>query len=399
VGYVGPMVKEYVEHGVPFLRSQDINPFRLDLSSIKYINKAFHAKIKKSSLSPGDVVVVRTGYPGTACVIPPSLPIANCSDVVIIRPSLELDPYFVTALFNSAWGRGSVSNNLVGAAQQHFNVGAAKEMLIDLPPLPVQRRIAAVLSAYDDLIENNQRRIAILEELARSLYREWFVHFRFPGHEGVEIVERDGVRTPEGWEVTSLGKLAYDVRRGINPEDIDPATPYVGLEHLPRRSITLSDWGEAREVQSTKLRFKKGEILFGKIRPYFHKVSVAPIDGVCSSDTIVIVANNTALFPLVLACVSSEAFVEHATQTSQGTKMPRANWDILVKYPVPVPPQDLLSQFQRLIIDIVEQTQNLMFRNRNLRRTRDLLLPRLVSGELDVSELEIVGATEAAAAP
>ena len=287
----------------------------------------------------------------------------------------------------------------VGASNPTLNRNHIHLLPVLYPQPSIQRRIAAVLSAYDDLIENNQRRIAILEELARSLYREWFVEFRFPGHENVEIVEREGRRVPEGWQITELGKLAREIRRGINPEDIAPETPYVGLEHIPRRSITLSDWGEAREVQSTKLRFKKGEILFGKIRPYFHKVSVAPIEGVCSSDTIVIVANDSTGFPLVLSCVSSEAFVEHATQTSQGTKMPRANWDILVKYSVPVPPSSLLAQFQHLITDIVEQTQNLMFRNRNLRRTRDLLLPRLVSGELDVSELEIVGVEEVEAAP
>ncbi|HLW00881.1 MAG TPA: restriction endonuclease subunit S [Ktedonobacterales bacterium] len=188
VGHVGPMANDYVENGIPFLRSQNILPFHLDLSSIKFISPEFHRKLRKSALFPGDVAVVRTGYPGTACAIPSSLPISNCADLVIIRPSEYLDSYYLTCLFNSTWGRSQVSGNLVGVAQQHFNIGAAKEMIINLPPLPTQRKIAAILSAYDDLIENNVRRVAILEEMAQTLYHEWFVQFRFPGNEQHPLV-------------------------------------------------------------------------------------------------------------------------------------------------------------------------------------------------------------------
>ena len=174
------MADQYVEHGIPFLRSQNIVPFRLEKSNLKFIDNHFHNRLKKSALSPGDVLVVRTGYPGTACVLPESMPVANCADLVIIRPSDEIDSYFLCCLFNSVWGQGKVSGSLVGVAQQHFNVGAAKEMEISLPPLPAQKRVTSILSAYDDLIENNTRRIRILEEIAQMIYREWFVNFRFP---------------------------------------------------------------------------------------------------------------------------------------------------------------------------------------------------------------------------
>ena len=107
VGYVGPMAAEYTTQGIPFLRSQNILPFRLDLSSIKFISPQFHKKIKKSTLRPGDVAVVRTGYPGTACVIPDQLPEANCADLVILRTLPELDPFYLAYIFNSAWGRGT----------------------------------------------------------------------------------------------------------------------------------------------------------------------------------------------------------------------------------------------------------------------------------------------------
>lgn len=225
--------------------------------------------------------------------------------------------------------------------------------------------------------------------MAQTLYNEWFVKFRFPGHEQVKMLESELGLIPEGWEVKELGDIAQEVRRGINPDTVDPETPYFGLEHLPRKSIALSEWGKAGEVQSTKLVFYKGEILFGKIRPYFHKVGVAPIDGICSSDTIVINPKISQYFSIVLSCVSSEDFINHATQTSQGTKMPRANWDVLTKYPLVIPSSSILEQFNNFIENAVQQIQILIFKNKNLRVTRDLLLPKLISGEIDVENLEI----------
>lgn len=158
---------------------------------------------------------------------------------------------------------------------------------------------------------------------------------------------------------------------------------------MPRRSIALTEWGTAAEVQSTKLAFHKGEILFGKIRPYFHKVVVAPLDGVCSSDAIVIVPREDEYFSVVLCCVSSDGFINQATQTSQGTKMPRANWDVLLQYLVAIPSHEMLCRFSGFLRDIVGQIESLTFHNRNLRQTRDLLLPKLVSGEVDVERLDI----------
>ncbi len=212
VGHVGPMADQYEQGGIPFLRSQNIAPFRLDLNDVKFINADFHAELSKSALFPGDVVVVRTGYPGTAAVIPNSLRVANCADLVIIRPSKDIDAWFLACIFNSVWGKGAVAGNLVGVAQQHFNVGAAKKLNVFLPPIDTQRRIASILSAYDDLIENNTRRIAILEEMARRLYEEWFVNFRFPGHETARETELGVV--PEGWDVDSFTAIAQVLSGG-----------------------------------------------------------------------------------------------------------------------------------------------------------------------------------------
>lgn len=274
-----------------------------------------------------------------------------------------------------------------GAATKFLTLTILRDIDLNVPKIEEQCRIVNILSGYDDLIENNNRRIAILEEMTRKVYEEWCVEFRFPGHEQVKLVESSLGILPEGWMPKRLGDLAFETRDNIQPGAIDASTPYVGLEHIPRRSLALYDWGRAGDVQSTKLRFVKDDILFGKIRPYFHKVSVAPLAGVASSDAIVIRPKEEGYFSLVLAVVSSDAFVAQATQSSNGTKMPRANWSVLVEYPVPLPTEDLLSTFNKFVRPAISQIQALTMKNRNLRATRDLLLPRLISGELDVSTL------------
>lgn len=244
-----------------------------------------------------------------------------------------------------------------------------------------EKRIADILSAYDDLIENNRRRMALLEDAARHLYREWFVRLRFPGHEHTPIT--NGV--PEGWERKTLGDLCTDVRETASPDQLEPETPYIGLEHMPRHSISLSEWGRVEEVTSTKHRFRAGEILFGKIRPYFHKVGVAFVDGVASSDAIVIRPSTEELGCLVLMAMSSDPFIASTAQSMrEGSKMPRADWKLMKQYPVPLPPHGLLFTFNSTVRSIVEQLKALTFQNQKLRAARDLLLPRLMSGEIAV---------------
>ncbi|MCK9622624.1 MAG: restriction endonuclease subunit S [Methylobacter sp.] len=255
------------------------------------------------------------------------------------------------------------------------------EIKVQAPDYPTQLRITEVLSSYDDLIENNRRRMALLEESARLLYCEWFVRLRFPGYEHTHIV--DGV--PDGWERKTLSELCEEIRELVSPSSLEPDTPYIGLEHMPRRSIALNEWDTVEKVTSSKSRFKAGEILFGKIRPYFHKVGVAFVDGVASSDTIVMRPIDEKLHGLVMMTVSSDEFVAvTAQQMKEGSKMPRADWKQMQAYPVPLPPEGLLSAFDDVIQPIIAQLKSLTFANQKLRAARDLLLPRLMSGEIAV---------------
>jgi len=269
-----------------------------------------------------------------------------------------------------------------GAAQPLMTHGILRGIDISVHgDTDVQARIADILATYDDLIENNRRRMTLLEESARLLYREWFVRLRFPGHEHTRVV--DGA--PRGWACRLLKDICIEVRETVSPESMEPDTPYIGLEHIPRRSISLGEWGSVEQVTSSKHRFGSGDILFGKIRPYFHKVGVAFIDGVASSDAIVIRPIDELMHGFVLMTVSSDGFVADTAQSmKEGSKMPRADWKQMQAYPVALPPPGLLSTFEGMIQPILVQLKTLTFTNQKLRTARDLLLPRLMSGDLTV---------------
>jgi type I restriction enzyme, S subunit len=371
VGYVGSMAKHYVETGVPLLRSQNIKPFSLDLTQLKHVPEEFHQKIKKSALSAGDVAIVRTGYPGTACVIPESLGIANCADLVIVRTGKNLNPHFLASLFNSSWGRSSVSGRLVGVAQQHFNVSAAKSMEISYPPLETQRKIASVLSAYDDLIETNTKRIKALEESAQALYREWFVEFRFPRHEDVPM---DG-EIPQGWEVVKLGDIA-EMKYGTMPKK--------------------------NKRQDTGYPIFSGYGIVGYFPEYHYEESkiVVVARGVGGTGNIVMsppfaYITNLAIVLHTLNDDISQEYLYHrlAYTTLWGLRTGSAQAQITIshlnEYTLLKPSFEIQSLFSDEIVLIDNQIANLNSQNRKLREAHDGLLPRLVSGEVDVSELDV----------
>ena len=379
------------ESGIIALSAMNVKQGELvKLEKAKFVNDELYRKWMKSEVAKGDILMTSEAPLGETYLVPDNRKICLSQRLFCIRanPNLIL-PEFLFYFFNTPISRKQIDLKATGTTVIGIRQPDLREIPIIVPPLPTQRKIAAILSTYDDLIENDTRRIKILEDMAQTLYQEWFVHFRFPGHEHVPMVESALGPTPQGWKIGKLGDLAESVRRNVKPSDIDQETPYFGLAHLPRKSIALADWDSVDSINSVKLVFKKGEILFGKIRPYFHKVGVAPLDGICSSDAIVIRPKRNEYFAITLACVSSEQFIAYATTTSQGSKMPRSDWNVLVKYPILIPTDQITQCFSNFTCDVVDKIQNLIFQNRNLRQTRDLLLPKLISGEIDVSELDV----------
>jgi len=293
----------------------------------------------------------------------------------------EYDPRFIyyLMLHNTERIRGIGIGG--GAAMPILNKTTFSKIKLSIPPKPVRDSLVEILSVYDDLIENNRRRIQLLEQSARMLYKEWFVHLRFPGHEHVKM--KKGV--PEGWERCRLSLIAEEIRESVEPRDVSEDTPYIGLEHIPRRSITLSGWGQASEISSAKFAFKKGDILFGKIRPYFHKVGFTLTDGITSIDTVVLRPTSDLLNGYCLLLLSSDLFVALASKTvREGSKMPRADWKFLSSSLFLRPPDPLLEVFESTVSPVLAQLRSLAIANHRLAAARDILLPKLMSGEVEV---------------
>jgi type I restriction enzyme S subunit len=291
----GDRGKEYPKHSefydsgyCLFLNTGNVRPDGFDFSSCQFISEEKDQRLRKGRLARNDLVMTTRGTIGNVVFYDENIPYENVrinSGMVIFRADTErLHPAFLYHFLRSPDFIGQTISMRSGVAQPQFPIRDIKRVELPVPDLPIQKRIVSILSTYDDLIENNRRRMMLMEDAARQLYREWFVRLRFPGHEHTLIT--NGV--PEGWERKTLGDLCTEIRETVLPVLIEQDTPYIGLEHIPRRSISLSEWGLAEQVTSSKHRFREGEILFGKIRPYFHKVGIAFLDGVAASDAIVI---------------------------------------------------------------------------------------------------------------
>jgi type I restriction enzyme, S subunit len=310
-------------------------------------------------------------------------------NAVKLAPLDGLDQRFLFYLLRSPEFKNYIVGTAQGAASQAaITLDAIRCYEFELPPLVTQRRIASVLGAYDDLIDLNRRRIGLLEEMSRRLFEEWFVFFRFPGHD-VALVKSGNGSLPEGWRSEELSAICSEMRDTVLPANVESNTPYVGLEHIPRRSTTLDAWGRADEATSIKLRFRAGDVLFGKIRPNFHKVVFAPFEGVASSDAIVIRCRSSKFAGLVLSITSNDRFIAQAVATSNGTKMPRANWGVLARTSIAIPPDALLATFNNAIVSWVELAASLNGAIVRLGASRDLFLPRLISNKLSVPAREV----------
>lgn len=279
-------------------------------------------------------------------------------------------------------------NNLAsGATYKEINKTVFSDVEVKIPSIPVQRQIAQILALYDDLIYNNNRRIQILEHIVQATYTEWFVNFRFPGHEKVKMIDSrtDFGKIPEGWDIGTLNDLVEIRKESVNPKILSPDTVYIGIEHLPRKSWVFGQYARASDARSNKLKFYESDILFGNIRPYFHKVLLSPMDGICSSDIVILKPKSLNFLGLAFSTIFSENFISQATTTSKGTKMPRADWNALINYQVVIPPSEFLDMFQSVFNNFTNFVKTLNFLNKNLQDYRDLLVPKLITGELIIS--------------
>lgn len=250
-----------------------------------------------------------------------------------------------------------------GSAQPNLNTTLVKALDILLPSLTEQQAIASVLTSLDDKIDLLNRENKTLESMAETLFRQWFI-------EDVNDA------------TTTIGEYAQNIRENIKTENLSQYSNYVGLEHIPRKSITLTTWGNTDELGSNKSVFNKGDILFGKLRSYFHKVVFAPIDGVCSTDVLVIRPKQPEWFAFCLFWFFNEDLVEYSDLGSGGTRMPRTNWEIISSYEIPQPNMERIEKFNTFANPLMEKMTENITQIHQLEKVRNNLLPKLMSGEL-----------------
>lgn len=389
VGFVGSMTEQYVDEGVPFLRSLNIKPFEINNDDIRYISEKFNKKINKSILHAGDVVIVRTGAPGTCCVVPEEYDGCNCSDVVIVRPNIEMvDPQYLAGFVNF-WGQKQISNNKVGAIQQHFNVRVAEEMLILLPDLDEQRIIANILGNLNRKIRVNKAINDNLQQQLKLLYDYWFTQFDFPDKNGNPYHTSGGQMVwnselkreiPADWSVKSLSDILI---KNTEAFDYKSELPAIDLSVMPSNSIALEELNSSRNFNTNLYVMQQGDILFGSIRPYLHKAGFAPCDGVVAGTVHSYKTKKREDYNFALFTLCRNTFFDYAVNVSVGTKMPVINSNSLLAYKVAYCPE-IVEKFNSFsVIDTIAKN---IQENQQLIALRDWLLPMLMNGQIIVSD-------------
>lgn len=283
--------------------------------------------------------------------------------------------YFLKTLklerFNGAAAVPGLDRNVLHKVEVLFN-----------DDVKIQKKIASILSSYDELIENNKQRISHLEEMAEEIYKEWFVRLRFPGYENTKIV--DGL--PEGWEIVKIKELVLNKKSKYIEEEHSDLGIY-DLSRMPRKSLEIPSFGKHDELESSRIIFEENDILFGSIRSYFHKVSCANKKGITNVSVLVFRPRKDIYRSYSLLTFFSSHFINWSINFSNGTKMPTISWKEVQNYSINKPTDCLLKFFDEMVFPLIKEIHLLSDKNQLLHETRDLLLPRLISGKLSVEHL------------
>ncbi len=335
-----------------------------------------------------DILITTEAPLGEVAQLRTSEKVALAQRVILLRgnPSLIEQGYYFQAL-KSEFVQAELKSRATGTTVLGIKQSELRKVRIPYYPLATQRKIAAILSAYDDLIENNTRRIKILEEMAQAIYREWFVHFRFPGHEGVRMVESKLGLIPEGWEVKNLFKIA-NVTYGFPFKSAQFTSEQNDKPVIRIRNI-LNNFTDnfTNESVSEKYLVKNGDILVG-MDGDFHMGKWA--GGLAYLNQRVVRFRPNGNISSYYLYLSLQKPIHYFDSTVTGTTVAHLSDEDLKTINLLVPNSTTLKITNQVLNSLFEQEIILKIKNDNLRHTRDFLLPKLISGDLDVSELDIV---------
>jgi len=391
-----PKRSEFQKTGVLFLNTASIVQNRLDLTQANFISLEKFNEIRKGRLQQFDIVITTRGSIGKVALfnLTPLTGIINAQMLILRADSKVIDPKFLFYQLCDNRFQTKLKNFASGAAQPQIPMMDLKEIEIMVLPLPTQRKIAAILSTYDDFIENNTRRIKILEDMAQTLYREWFVHFRFPGHEKVPMVESPLGLIPQGWEILKYSDIVDLSRKGINPTKF-PDEIFAHFSIPAFDSGQMPSLEEGSSIRSSKYLITEGCVLVSKLNPRIPRVWFPFLNtehqAITSTEFLTLKPKPPVdcvfLYNLCRSPEFSAELAVRALGTSGSHQRVKPN-DFL-GMSVLIPTELLLNSFREKVASILNVVNTLRLKNVNLRQTRDLLLPKLISGEIDVSELDI----------
>lgn len=389
----------YRDRGIALIRSKNVYNGYFTIDGLAHLEEKQADKLRNVTVEPGDILLNITGDSvARSCRVPDEvLPARVSQHVAIIRPKPDkLNSLFLSYFLNSPFmqktmlsfaGAGGTRKALTKEMIEHF--------LVPHPPRPVQERICYILSAFDDLIENNRRRIVLLEETARILYREWFVHFRFPGHEHVKIT--DG--PPEGWALKLLSDLCSPgdgIQTGpfgsqLHQSDYtDFGVPVVMPKDL--RGFRVESDGIARipEELADRLgrhRMAVGDTVYGRRGDIGRRAFIGRRQEAwfCGTGCLRIRPDPMKISPRFLfETLGSPQTAGFIANQAKGSTMPNLSAGALKKVPILCPPSKLQSLFVEAVDSQFELIETLSEQNQRLAQARDLLLPRLMNGEIAV---------------
>lgn len=385
----------FCDSGRPVVKVKDFTANSVDPIGVTHVSEEIAVQYLKYQLRTGDVVIQTVGsWPSApASVVGKCIRIPRSVDrsllnqnAVKISPLSSLDGGFLYyTLKNPAFSEYIVGTAQGAASQAAITLESIRGYKINLPPLPIQRKIAGILSAYDDLIENNLRRIKILEEIAQSLYREWFVHFRFPSHESVKMVDSELGMIPEGWEWKKVGDV-FEILGGGTPSTTNEEFWTDGdIQWYSPRDLTAQStmFIEKSAVQINELGLKKSS---AKMFPaYSVMLTSRATIGAIAINTVPSCTNQgfitcipSAEVPLYFLHQWLKANVETFILNASGSTFKEISKGVFKGLDFLVPNADLVQQYQQVVSPLADQLLNLQRRNQNLRRTRDLVLQKII---------------------
>jgi len=374
-----------------FLSTSNIKNDVFDFSTADFITEQKDALLRKGKLARNDIVITTRGTVGSVAFFNRGVYYNNIrinSGMIILRSGKGLNAAYLYHIFKSTFLKTQYSLYSSGSAQPQLPIKDFRRIKLPIPKLEQQQKIAGILSAYDDLIENNKRRIALLEKMAEEIYREWFVRFRFPGYQTAEFEK--GI--PKGWVLVPFSQ-AVEINPTEHPEK-DELKPYVGMEALSTNSMFF----KAKELRkgNSGSKFRNGDTLFPRITPCLENgkrgyVMTLETNEIAIGSTEFIVMREkllTSEFIYLLCCF--EPFRTHAEISMVGASgRQRVSENCFSFFLVAIPPKEILSRFTEIVRPMFESIRILSIQNSNLEVTRDNMLPRLISGKLSVEHLDI----------